>query len=288
AEIGQKCGAHKRLCGALLGLKDFLVLLKLVLLVMVSTAGYKAASPTKESFVKSSEMLENQENVKSRSDKGYHAVLPPYTRNYIPPKPDLMFIDEQVESESVDVVSNVTSSAVETVESKVEFVDVKNKGVYSAIETKPVKKNNFSPPIIKDWNSDDGSEVEFEPTVEVKTVRPCIKKIKFVKTAREKVEKTAQAKEIADLKKRVKKLERKRRSRNPGMNLFKIATSRRRSLGEEVASKQGRNLKQRSIFKESDFDVQAMMDADYEVAARLRAEERRRKPLTKAQKRNQI
>ncbi|GJT69035.1 hypothetical protein Tco_1028321 [Tanacetum coccineum] len=69
--------------------------------------------------------------------------------------------------------------------------------------------------------------------------------------------KTAQAKEIANLKKRVKKLERKRKSRTPRMNLFKIGTSRRRSLGEEDASKQGRNLKQgkhRSIFEESDFD----------------------------------
>nr|GEY43896.1 hypothetical protein [Tanacetum cinerariifolium] len=91
--------------------------------------GYKAASPTEESFVKSSEMLENQENVKSRSDKGYHAVPSPYTGNYIPPKPDLRFIDEQVESESVDVVSNVSSSAVKTVESKVKSIDVKNMGV---------------------------------------------------------------------------------------------------------------------------------------------------------------
>nr|GEY78612.1 hypothetical protein [Tanacetum cinerariifolium] len=56
--------------------------------------------------------------------------------------------------------------------------------------------------------------------------------------------KTAQAKEIVDLKKRVKKLERKRRSRTLRMNIFKIGTSRRRSLGEDDASKQGRNLKQ--------------------------------------------
>nr|GEY07928.1 hypothetical protein [Tanacetum cinerariifolium] len=69
--------------------------------------------------------------------------------------------------------------------------------------------------------------------------------------------KTAQAKEIANLKKKVKKLERKRRSRTPGMNLFKIGTFRRRNL-------------------------------DYELAARLKAEEQIRKPLTKAQKRNQI
>ncbi|GJS98487.1 putative ribonuclease H-like domain-containing protein [Tanacetum coccineum] len=42
--------------------------------------------------------------------------------------------------------------------------------------------------------------------------------------------KTAQAKEIASLKKRVKKLERKRKSKTLGMNLFKIGTSRRRSF----------------------------------------------------------
>ncbi|GJZ21946.1 hypothetical protein Tco_0558985 [Tanacetum coccineum] len=48
------------------------------------------------------------------------------------------------------------------------------------------------------------------------------------------------------------------------MNLFKIGTYRRRSLGEEDASKQGRNLKQgkqSSIFEESDFDDEGF-DAD--------------------------
>nr|GEX93261.1 uncharacterized mitochondrial protein AtMg00810-like [Tanacetum cinerariifolium] len=134
-------------------------------------------------------MLENQENLKSRSNKGYHVVPPPYTGNYIPPKSDLMFIDEQVESDFMDVVSNVASSDVKTVESKHESVDVKNKGVYNTIETKPVRKNSFSPPIIEDWNYDDESKVEFVPKVEVKTVRPSIEKTNFVKSAREKVEK---------------------------------------------------------------------------------------------------
>nr|GEU93013.1 hypothetical protein [Tanacetum cinerariifolium] len=151
--------------------------------------GYKTVSPIVESFVNSSKILENQENVKSRSDKGYHTVPPPYTVNYIPSKPDLTFIDEQVESDSVDVDSNVASSDVKTVESKHESVDVKNKGVYSTIETKPVRKNNFSPPVIEDWNSDDETKVEFEPKIKVKTVRPSIEKIKFVKPARKKVEK---------------------------------------------------------------------------------------------------
>nr|GEW56890.1 reverse transcriptase domain-containing protein [Tanacetum cinerariifolium] len=64
----------------------------------------------------------------------------------------------------------------------------------------------------------------------------------------------------------VKKIERKRQSRTPGKNLFKIGTSRRRSLGEDNASKQGRNLKKRKqIFKECDFDDESF-DADMDHA----------------------
>ncbi|GJV40373.1 hypothetical protein Tco_1418813 [Tanacetum coccineum] len=38
------------------------------------------------------------------------------------------------------------------------------------------------------------------------------------------------------------------------MKLFKIGTSRRKSLDKENVSKQGRNLKTRSMFEEGDFD----------------------------------
>nr|GEY52560.1 uncharacterized mitochondrial protein AtMg00810-like [Tanacetum cinerariifolium] len=109
--------------------------------------GYKASSPAIENFVNSSKMIENQKNVRSRSDKGYHAVPSPYIGNYIPPKPDRLFIDKQVESESVDVVSTVSSSAVKTVELKIESVDVKNKGVVVRPvwnNTKRVNHKNFA------------------------------------------------------------------------------------------------------------------------------------------------
>ncbi|GJU07017.1 putative ribonuclease H-like domain-containing protein [Tanacetum coccineum] len=82
--------------------------------------------------------------------------------------------------------------------------------------------------------------------------------------------KTAQAKEIPSLKKIVKKLERKRKSKTTGMNLFKIGTSSRRNLGEEDASKQGRNLiqvKQSLIFEGSDFDEE--FDANIDEAIEL-------------------
>ncbi|GJS56247.1 hypothetical protein Tco_0629609 [Tanacetum coccineum] len=61
-----------------------------------------------------------------------------------------------------------------------------------AVEPKTVRKNNFRSPIIEDWNSDDDSKVEFIPNV--KTVRPSTEKIKFVKSARETVEKVWKAK----------------------------------------------------------------------------------------------
>ncbi|GJW22002.1 ribonuclease H-like domain-containing protein [Tanacetum coccineum] len=79
--------------------------------------GYNAASPALESFVNSSEMLENQEYNKSKSDKGYHAVPPPYTGNFIPSKPDLMFMDEIVKSKNIDVITVVTPSNVKKVKS---------------------------------------------------------------------------------------------------------------------------------------------------------------------------
>ncbi|GKC03771.1 ribonuclease H-like domain-containing protein [Tanacetum coccineum] len=61
-----------------------------------------AASPAVESFVNSSEMLENQE---CNRPKGYHAVPLPYTGNFIPRKPDLTYMDEIVKSKNMDVTT---------------------------------------------------------------------------------------------------------------------------------------------------------------------------------------
>ncbi|GJS08573.1 hypothetical protein Tco_0365369 [Tanacetum coccineum] len=79
----------------------------------------------------------------------------------------------------MDVDTVVTPSNVKKVESNHESVDVKNNG--DAVEPKTVRKNSFRPPVIKDWNSDDDSEVEFIPNVKDKTVRPSTEKIKFIK-----------------------------------------------------------------------------------------------------------
>ncbi|GKA31989.1 putative ribonuclease H-like domain-containing protein [Tanacetum coccineum] len=55
---------------------------------------------------------------------------------------------------------------------------------------------------------------------------------------------------IRKLKKKVRRLEKKLRPRTLGMKLFKIGTSRRKSLDKENVFKQGRNLKTRPMFEE--------------------------------------
>ncbi|GKE08033.1 ribonuclease H-like domain-containing protein [Tanacetum coccineum] len=130
-------------------------------------------------------MSENQENNKSKSDKGYRAVLPPFTWNFIPRKPDLTFMDEIVKSENMDVTTIVTPSNVKIVESNHESTGVKSNG--DVVEPKTVRKNSFRPLVIEHWNSDDESEVEIIP--KDKTISSSTKKIKFVKFVRETLEK---------------------------------------------------------------------------------------------------
>ncbi|GJW38283.1 hypothetical protein Tco_0064128, partial [Tanacetum coccineum] len=159
--------------------------------VIYNAASSTVASPAVESFLNSFEMLEIQEYNKPKSDKGYHALPPPFTGNFIPRKPDLTFMDEIVESKNMDVTTVVTPSNVKTVESNLESASVESNG--DAIEPKTVRKNSFRPPVIEDWNSDDESEVEIIP--KVKTVSPSTEKIKFVKSARETIEKVETSKQ---------------------------------------------------------------------------------------------
>ncbi|GJY82325.1 ribonuclease H-like domain-containing protein [Tanacetum coccineum] len=105
--------------------------------------------------------------------ESYSVVLPPYTGNFIPPKPDLSF---------VELDESVTESAVEN-----------TKGKFSEENPKVVRKNNGAP-IIEDWVSDSEEEDVPKPKIEKKTTKPSFVKIDFVKakqtnkTARKTVE----------------------------------------------------------------------------------------------------
>ncbi|GJY61622.1 hypothetical protein Tco_0462279 [Tanacetum coccineum] len=78
---------------------------------------------------------------KSRTDKAYHAVSPPLTRNFIPRKSDLTFIDEIVESKNLDVTTVHTPSNDKTVADR----DISN-----TVESNAVRMDNTSAPIIED------------------------------------------------------------------------------------------------------------------------------------------
>nr|GEY72528.1 hypothetical protein [Tanacetum cinerariifolium] len=80
-------------------------------------------------------MLDSQVNDKNKTGVGYHAVPSPYTRNFMPPKPDLILanVDEYVVSESVTSVPAVVTNEAKTSESEPKSV---------------------SEPLIEDWVSD--------------------------------------------------------------------------------------------------------------------------------------
>ncbi|GJT06333.1 hypothetical protein Tco_0840795 [Tanacetum coccineum] len=78
--------------------------------------------------------------------------------------------------------------------------------------------------------------------------------------------KTAQDLVIRKLKKKVRKLEKKLRARTLGMKLFKIGTSKRKSLDEECVSKQGRKSDKTKPMFDSQFNTASI---DVSVAGPL-------------------
>ncbi|GJT50110.1 putative ribonuclease H-like domain-containing protein [Tanacetum coccineum] len=114
-----------------------------------------------DSHVNESEVLDNVvdshecNQVKDRFKKseGYHAVPPPFTRNFKPARADLSFdgLDDSVYkskvSETITSVPNVETTVTKTSKDSLE---------------KP-KTVRFNAPIIEDWESDSEDENMFEP-----------------------------------------------------------------------------------------------------------------------------
>ncbi|GJX96189.1 putative ribonuclease H-like domain-containing protein [Tanacetum coccineum] len=108
-----------------------------------------------------SQVFDSQVNDKYKTSEGYHDVPPPYTGNFMPPKPDLVLADEDdyIFIESVTSVPAVATSEVKTSESKPKSV---------------------SEPLIEDWISD--SEDENETESKSKQRKPSFAKVEFVKS----------------------------------------------------------------------------------------------------------
>ncbi|GKC60172.1 ribonuclease H-like domain-containing protein, partial [Tanacetum coccineum] len=114
-----------------------------------------------DSQVVDSQVFGSQVNDKYKTGEGYYAVPPPYTGNFMPPKPNLVPADEEeyVFNESITSVT-----AVET--SKVKISDSKSKSV--------------GEPLIEDWISD--SEDENKTVFKSKQRKPSFAKVEFVKS----------------------------------------------------------------------------------------------------------
>ncbi|GJZ65359.1 ribonuclease H-like domain-containing protein [Tanacetum coccineum] len=118
-----------------------------------------------------SKLIDCQIVDKCKTGLGYNVVPPPYTGNFMPPKPDLSFSGlEEFVNEPIVSEPTVKKPVVETSEAKA-----------SADKPKAVKKNNGAP-IIEDWVSDSEEEDMPQAKIQKKTVKPSFAKIEFVKS----------------------------------------------------------------------------------------------------------
>ncbi|GKA77515.1 ribonuclease H-like domain-containing protein [Tanacetum coccineum] len=112
----------------------------------------------------------NQVNDRFKKVEGYHAVPPPYTRNYMTSRPDLSFagLDNSVYktnvSETISSVPRIESSASKSSKDSLE-------------QPKDVRP---SAPIIEEWESDSDNDCVIRPSFEQN--KPSYAKIKFVKS----------------------------------------------------------------------------------------------------------
>ncbi|GKA84308.1 hypothetical protein Tco_0805903, partial [Tanacetum coccineum] len=114
-----------------------------------------------DSQVVDSHVFNSHKNERYKPSKGYHVVPPLYSRNFIPPKYDLIFADkgEYVFSESVTSIPDAA-----TIEAK----------------TSVSKPKSVGEPLIEDWISD--SEDENETEFKSKQRKPSFVKTKFIKS----------------------------------------------------------------------------------------------------------
>ncbi|GJT60148.1 putative ribonuclease H-like domain-containing protein [Tanacetum coccineum] len=118
-----------------------------------------------------SKLIDCQIVDKCKTGLGYNVVPPPYTGNFMPPKPDLSFSGlEEFVNEPIVSEPTVKKPVVETSEAKT-----------SKAKPKVVRKNNGAP-IIEDWVSDSEEEDVPQAKIEKKTVKPSFAKIEFVKS----------------------------------------------------------------------------------------------------------
>ncbi|GJZ38204.1 ribonuclease H-like domain-containing protein [Tanacetum coccineum] len=125
-----------------------------------------------DSSVNEIEEENNQVNDRFKKVEGYHAVPPPYTRNYMPSRPDLSFagLDDSVYKTNVsETITSVPRNETTTSKSSKDSLE----------QPKDVRP---SAPIIEEWESDSDEDCVFRPSIEQN--KPSYAKINFVKSAK--------------------------------------------------------------------------------------------------------
>ncbi|GJU89018.1 ribonuclease H-like domain-containing protein [Tanacetum coccineum] len=171
-----------------------------------------------DSQVFDSQVFDSQVNDRYKTGKGYHAVPPPYTGNFMPPKPDMVVADkdEYVFSESATSVPSAATSEVKTSVSKPKSV---------------------SEPLIKDWISNSENENETKSKSKSGQRKPSNAKVEFVKSYEH----------VKSPKESVKKVENNKQAKYPRKNSqspiaflmksgFKTLNTARQSSSREAVS----------------------------------------------------
>ncbi|GJV42479.1 ribonuclease H-like domain-containing protein [Tanacetum coccineum] len=122
-----------------------------------------------------SKLIDCQIVDKCKTGLGYNSVPPPYTGNFMPPKPDMSFSGlEEFTSEPIVIKLVVEKSEAKASEAK----------------PKAVRKNNGAL-IIEDWVSESEEEDVPQAKIEKKTVKPSFAMIEFLKPKGKTARKTA-------------------------------------------------------------------------------------------------
>nr|GEY25106.1 hypothetical protein [Tanacetum cinerariifolium] len=136
---------------------------------------------------------DNQVNDMFKKGEGYHAVPPPYTGNYMPPRADLSF---------VGLDNSVFKSKVsETITSMPKIETNASKTSKDSLEKPKTVRSSAS--LIEDWESDSEDENVFKPKEVKKIVKPSLKKIEFVNVRNTTVENENKAEKASNLNNKV-------------------------------------------------------------------------------------
>ncbi|GKB25724.1 ribonuclease H-like domain-containing protein [Tanacetum coccineum] len=109
--------------------------------------------------IRESDVDDSSINDRFKTGEGFHAVRPPYTGNYMPPRPDLSFagLDESIFQ---SVVRKTTTSVPET-ETSISKTSKDSVGKPKTVRT--------SAPIIEEWDTDNDNDSVFRPKSAIAT-----------------------------------------------------------------------------------------------------------------------